>query len=178
MISKVKQTDIADCGTACVKSILYHFGINQELASIKRFHPLKINYYSFYELSEIFQKYNLEAIGYFTDFAELTKSSFPMIAHVKLLGFLPHFIVIQKVLEKEIFYMDPNKGKIMKMQKAEFLDIWTGRVMIISSNGSNYDFKISTQRRITSFFLNNRSKIFFFLLLSPIVWVIVKVITT
>jgi hypothetical protein len=26
--------------------------------------------------------------------------------------------------------------------------------------------------------LNNRSKIFFFLLLSPIVWVIVKVITT
>ncbi|MFM7430757.1 MAG: cysteine peptidase family C39 domain-containing protein, partial [Flammeovirgaceae bacterium] len=108
MISVVKQTDVTDCGVACAESVLSHFNINQNLASIKRLHPFKIGYYSFNDLSQIFDKYNLEAIGYFSDFESLMNIKNQIIAHIKLMGFLPHFVVMETLNNDEVTYMDPN----------------------------------------------------------------------
>ena len=172
MISIVKQTDITDCGVACVKSVLFHFNIDQNLATIKKIHPLKIGYYSFSELSQIFEKYNLEADGYFSDYESLVSIKSPIIAHIKLMGFLPHFVVINGIDNEEVTYMDPNRGKILKTNREQFLKVWTGKILIVQSKNIASSFNMISLNGILSTLLNKKTTFLFSLLFLTIIWLL------
>lgn len=176
MISLVKQTDVTDCGAACAKSVLSYFQINQSLASIKMFHPFKIGYYSFSDLSQIFEKYNLEAVGYFSDFENLMNFKNPIIAHVKLGGILPHFIVIKSLDNDEITYMEPSQGCILKIKREQFLNIWTGKILVVESGNATSSFRMNCPRFVLSYIINKRSALFFFFLFLTVLWVVLKII--
>ena len=55
MIEGVKQTDLTDCGIACVKFILNYYKIPAELYELKKRQMLKLGYYSFLDLIGIFK---------------------------------------------------------------------------------------------------------------------------
>jgi ATP-binding cassette, subfamily C, bacteriocin exporter len=146
MLSNVKQTDITDCGIACIKSILSNFGVKVDLYKLKLLHPLKIGYYSFLDLANITNKYGIEAEGYLLDFESLKKIDRPIIAHTTIMGLFPHFVVISKIEGKNVFCMDPAKGKIVKMNERKFNKRWSNKILFFSKQAfQDANLKVTVQ---------------------------------
>lgn len=154
----VKQTDISDCGIACVKAILHHYNIEVELSELKLFNPLKIGFYSFMDLSLLLEKFNIEAIGYVSDFKSLSQLRSPFIAHVRIKKFFPHFVAIHVVDTSNAYCMNPSTGKITPLSEVDFLKIWSGKILVPSTPaiGKKFPSRNNTSL-VVSFILNKRT---------------------
>lgn len=64
----------------------------------------------------------------------LPKIPLPAIAHVIIRDMLQHYVVIYKVMNKEILYMDPADGVMHKVQINEFEKIWTSVLILLIPN--------------------------------------------
>ena len=64
----------------------------------------------------------------------LTMIPLPAVAHVQVKNQLLHFVVIYKVKDEFITYMDPADGDMHKVKKEEFLKMWTGVLVIMEPN--------------------------------------------
>jgi ABC-type bacteriocin/lantibiotic exporter with double-glycine peptidase domain len=154
----VKQTDITDCGPACVQYLLAKYHRNIPLHTLKKHHALKIGYYNFLELSEILATYGLEAQGYQANIESLQNVSLPAIAQTYR-RWQTHFIVIDTLVDDTITIMDPAKGRSIAMSTEEFNKVWSGKILVIEK-----DRQVDLLRTLTSaetalqkFFLNYRS---------------------
>ena len=58
----------------------------------------------------------------------------PAIAHVIVNKVLLHFVVIYKVTDKSIVYMDPGDGEMHKKTIDEFKEMWTGILVLMEPN--------------------------------------------
>jgi ATP-binding cassette, subfamily C, bacteriocin exporter len=164
LIIPVKQTDITDCGPACVQSILAHYQHHPKLHDIKLLNPLKIGFYNFHDLSLVLHQYGFEAAGYQVDPESLKEIRLPAIAHVTAPAWQTHFIVIDKVLDHALTIMDPAKGKLLLISLEEFKRRWTGRVLLIEPpKNSSVNNASSSVGRFQQFLLNKRSIIVTFL---------------
>lgn len=156
----VKQTDITDCGVACVKYILSYYNITEDLYRIKLYHLFKFGFYSFQDLSNIFEKYNLNATGYFIDMDLLFTLNKPILAHLSKYGVLNHFVVIEKTSGSNVYYMDPSFGKTIKSDKSKFSLLWSGKILLITKE-INYVHTIEkkSHQKIFAFVINKRTTI-------------------
>lgn len=58
----------------------------------------------------------------------------PAIAHVIVNKVLLHFVVIYKVNDKHVVYMDPGDGEMHKKNVEEFKEMWTGILVLMEPN--------------------------------------------
>jgi ABC-type bacteriocin/lantibiotic exporter with double-glycine peptidase domain len=164
----VRQTDLSDCGIACIVSMLRHYGIQRELYQLKLKHPLKLNYYSFADLRDLLNEFKLESVGYQTDLQTLKLIDKPVIAQLVVIkNIYLHFVVINHVDEHSVYYMDPTEDKIVKCKYEEFSKIWSGMILKVArDNSKEYDDTLSRKpSRLIIQTINRRTYIALILIL-------------
>lgn len=128
---KIKQHDITDCGAACLASICSFYGLQYPLARIRQYAFTDKKGTNILGLIEASNKLGLSAKGVRAQFEALKIIPIPAIAHVIIKEALQHFVVIYKVTDTYITYMDPGDGYMHRVENNEFKKIWTGVLVIM-----------------------------------------------
>ena len=128
---KIKQHDITDCGAACLASVCAYYGLQFPVARIRQYAFTDQKGTNVLGMIEAAAKLGLSAKGVRAEFDALRLVSKPAIAHIVVKRELQHFIVIYKVADTHIVYMDPGDGQMHKMDHEDFLIEWTGVLILM-----------------------------------------------
>ena len=131
---KIKQHDITDCGAACLASIAAHYHLELPIARIRQYAGTDKKGTNVLGLIEAAEKLGFEAKGVKGVLDSLFKIPKPAIAHIIVKKQLQHYVVIYGVSKSHITVMDPGTGKIDKKTHKEFLEEWTGVLVILQPN--------------------------------------------
>ena len=153
----IPQTQKDDCGFTCLKMMLANINKDQNYL----FLPQDNDHggYSYNDLVDIAKEYDLHLQAVRATEKETLGScqQLPFIATVILPNEAKHAVLVTKVSQKEVTYLDPRKGKC-KSKLHDFIAIWDGTMLIIESFQ-----KKKCQYRINDP-LNVTSKVFLFLI--------------
>lgn len=130
----IKQRDITDCGAACLASIAAFYGLKLPIARIRQMASTDTKGTNVLGLIEAANKLSFEAKGVRGALESLSKIPLPAIAHIVVKKQLHHYVVIYKVTDKYIQFMDPGDGKMHKKTHPEFLEEWTGVLVLLLPN--------------------------------------------
>ncbi|HAF27425.1 MAG TPA: peptidase C39 [Bacteroidales bacterium] len=151
----VKQRDITDCGAACLMSVSAHYNLHIPVSKIRQYANTDKKGTNVLGLIEASEKLGFIAKGVKGNYDALLKIPKPAIAHLHLKKRnLLHYVVILKVTEAQIDIMDPGTGEIKKLKKEEFLEDWTGILVILVPGDA---FEIKNER------VSNFTRLFFLL---------------
>ena len=128
---RVKQHGITDCGAACLASVSAHYDLHLPLVRIRQYASTDKKGTNVLGMVEAAEKLGFEAKGVRGVLDSLTKIPLPAIAHVVVKEVLQHYVVIYKVSNTDVVYMDPRDGKIHKESIAEFEKKWTGVLVLL-----------------------------------------------
>lgn len=141
----VKQHDIADCGPACVSSILAYFGSTVPISQIReKCHTTErgsnilgvVQGLEAFAISGKALKLD-EQCGDNEKKEALGELPVPAVAHVVLDKKLHHYVVIYKITQSAVSVMDPAVGVVEKLPIDHFVSIWTG-VVVLASPRADY----------------------------------------
>ena len=127
-ISYVKQTDLKDCGVACLLAIMKYYGGYATKEYLREITKTTREGVSAYDLVEGSKILGFETKAIKGDILTI-KEDTPLISHV-IMNNLGHFIVIMKVTSKHITIMDPSCG-IKTLTKEEFQKITTNVYILL-----------------------------------------------
>ncbi len=131
---KIKQRDITDCGAACLASVAAHYKLEMPVAKIRQMASTDQKGTNILGLIEAATKMGFSAKGVRGEFEALKEVPMPVIAHVIVKKVLHHFVVLYKVSDKAVEYMDPGDGQIHKVSPDAFKEIWTGVLVLLMPN--------------------------------------------
>lgn len=131
---RIKQRDITDCGAACLASVAAHYKLEMPVAKIRQMASTDQKGTNILGLIEAATKMGFSAKGVRGDFEALKDVPMPVIAHVIVNKVLHHFVVLYKVTDKTVEYMDPGDGQIHKVNPDEFKEMWTGVLVLLMPN--------------------------------------------
>jgi ATP-binding cassette, subfamily C, bacteriocin exporter len=134
---KVKQRDITDCGAACLASVASHFKLEMPVARIRQIAGTDTKGTNVLGMVKAAEQLGFSSKGVKGNQDSLTKIPLPTIAHViverdKMQ--LHHFVVIYKVTDKQLTYMDPGDGEMHTLSIDEFMKLWTGVLILLIPN--------------------------------------------
>ncbi|MGF7075232.1 peptidase domain-containing ABC transporter [Mucilaginibacter sp. 3215] len=128
---KIKQRDITDCGAACLASIAAHYQLQLPVSRIRQYAGTDKKETNLTGLIEAAGRLGFQAKGAKGTIESLVKIPLPAIVHLVLKNGLQHYVVIYKVTDKQVVYMDPTGGVIVKKNIEEFKSEWTGVVVLL-----------------------------------------------
>lgn len=134
MSIKVKQRDITDCGAACLASVAAHYKLELPVAKIRQMASTDQKGTNVLGLIEAATKMGFSAKGVRGEYEALLDVPMPIIAHVIVKKVLHHYVVLYKVTEKVVEYMDPGDGKFHKVAPELFKEMWTGVLVLLMPN--------------------------------------------
>lgn len=104
----------------------------------------------------------LSAKGVRAQFEALQIVPKPTIAHIVVKDVLQHFVVIYKVTETHITYMDPGDGRMHQKTNEEFKKEWTGVLVLMEPEETfqKGNQKISMTRKFLSLLMPHKNVIF------------------
>lgn len=133
----VIQHDITDCGAACMASVCAHYGLLFPISRIRQYAFTDEKGTNVLGLIEAANKLGFSAKGVRAHYEALHKMvPKPAIAHVVLKNGLEHFVVIYKVTEKQVTYMDPADGRMHKKNSEAFCEEWSGVLVMLEPEAS------------------------------------------
>lgn len=135
---KIKQHDITDCGAACIASVSAFYGLKFPLAQIRQYAYTDKKGTNILGMVDALDKLGFKAKGVRAEFEALSIVPKPTIAHVIVKGSLQHFVVIYKVGNTKLKYMDPDDGRIHEVSHEEFQKMWTG-VLILTEPKETFE---------------------------------------
>jgi ATP-binding cassette subfamily B protein RaxB len=103
----VLQTEVAECGVACLAMILSFHGHHVDLDTLRRRHAVSLKGATLNDLSAIAGAVGLATRALRLELSELAKLRTPCILHWSL----NHFVVLSRVQGKAITIHDPARGK-------------------------------------------------------------------
>ncbi|SDT25397.1 bacteriocin-processing peptidase. Cysteine peptidase. MEROPS family C39 [Mucilaginibacter mallensis] len=128
---KIKQRDITDCGAACIVSVAAHYQLQLPVSRIRQYAGTDKKGTNILGMIEAAEKLGFQAKGAKGGLDSLSKIPLPAIAHVILKNGLQHFVVIYKVNQGRVTYMDPADGSIYKVPLNDFKTNWTGVIILL-----------------------------------------------
>lgn len=152
----IKQHDVTDCGAACLASVAAHYKLRLPIARIRQYAGTDQKGTNMLGLIEAAQKLGFQGKGVKGTVENLPKIPLPAIAHVIVKktsqpagSSLHHYVVLYKVRDKKVTYMDPGDGKLHTKSIDAFKQLWTGVLMILlpSEEFMAGDQRISVLRR-------------------------------
>ncbi len=136
-------------------SVSAHYKLHIPVSKIRQFANTDRKGTNVLGMIEAAEKLGFIAKGVKGNYDALLKIPKPAIAHLHIKKKnLLHYVVILKVTEKQIEIMDPGTGEIKKQTKEEFLEDWTGILVILVPGES---FEIKNER------VSNIARLFFLL---------------
>ncbi len=137
MKTRIKQRDITDCGAACLASVAAYYHLGIPVARIRQLAGTDQKGTNAWGLVKAAEKLGLTAKGVRGSIDVLPGVPCPAIAHVLLQKKLLHFVVIYKLTNERVEFMDPGDGLLHKATMQEFNEIWTG-VLILMAPGADF----------------------------------------
>lgn len=131
---KIKQRDVTDCGAACLASVASYYKLEIPVSRIRQMASTDQKGTNILGLIEAANKMGFSAKGVRGELEAIKDVPLPIIAHVIVKKVLHHFVVLYKVSNRSIEYMDPGDGKIHKVSKEDFKGIWTGVLILLMPN--------------------------------------------
>ena len=128
---RIKQHDITDCGAACIASVSAFYGLKFPIAQIRQYAHTDKKGTNLLGMIDALGKLGFEAKGVKAEFEALNVVPKPTIAHVIVKETLHHFVVIYKVGNTTIEYMDPGDGEMHKVSHDEFKKMWTNILLLV-----------------------------------------------
>lgn len=131
---KVKQRDITDCGAACLASAASHYKLEMPVARIRQIAGTDTKGTNVLGMIKAAEQLGFSAKGVKGNQDSLGKIPLPTIAHViveRNKVQLHHYVVIYKVNDKELTYMDPGDGNMHTFAIEEFMKQWTGVLILL-----------------------------------------------
>ena len=145
-IHVVSQSTASDCGAACLASLLLFYGVDISLDALRERLRLDPSGTSLEEIERVAGHYGLKCnIETDTDFA-INTHSLPAIAAVEMPTRGGHLVLIEKMTQGFVWFMDPGRGELVKMKRSAFKKIWGGcwlwveRCVPTSRNSQNAAF--------------------------------------
>ena len=129
--TKVKQRDITDCGAACLASIAAHYQLLLPVSRIRQYAGTDKKGTNVLGMIEAAEQLGFQAKGAKGGVDSLSKIPLPAIAHLVLKNGLNHYVVIYKVTDKIVKYMDPADGYIYKKTIDDFKEEWSGIIIVL-----------------------------------------------
>ncbi|HEY8387461.1 MAG TPA: peptidase domain-containing ABC transporter [Parasegetibacter sp.] len=127
----IKQHDFSDCGPACLAAIAAYYGLKLNISQIRFKALTNEKGTSLLGLMESAKYYGLNSSGVRVATDQLHHIPLPAIAHLVLSDGSYHFVVLTRIMKKVVKVMDPQTGRIEKLKKAEFLNFWSGAVLLL-----------------------------------------------
>lgn len=144
-----------DCGAACLMSVSAHYQLHIPISKIRQYANTDQKGTNVLGLIEAAEKLGFIAKGVKGDYDALLKIPTPAIAHLKLKKYnLLHYVVVLKANEQQIDIMDPQTGEIRQLKKEDFLEEWTGVLVILMPSDK---FEIRNEK------VSNLTRLFFLL---------------
>ena len=137
MSIKVKQRDITDCGAACLASVASHYKLEMPVARIRQIAGTDTKGTNVLGMVNAAEQLGFSAKGVKGNQDSLGKIPLPTIAHIiverdKLQ--LHHYVVLYKVNDKQLTYMDPADGDMHTSSIEEFMKRWTNVLILLMPN--------------------------------------------
>lgn len=172
----IKQRDLKDCGVCCLASIIKHYGGNVSLERLRLDTHTDATGTNALNLINASKKYGFEAMGVKISNIYNENIKLPAIAHVTSKKGLEHFVVIYKITVKNVYLMDPAKGKII-MTVDDFDVIWNN-ILILFYPKMPIIFlpKENTLGKLLMEILKKEKKLFIIILISSILFSIFTII--
>lgn len=139
-MKKIKGTgqhDASDCGAACLSSIARAYGYELPVSRMRQLASTERNGTSVMGLVEAAEKMGFIAKGVKGPPEALKSAPLPCIAHLEIRRNFYHFVVLTRLGKKRVKYMDPDGGLIKKSNYEDFLEKWTG-VLVVIVPGSDF----------------------------------------
>ncbi len=130
---RIQQHDITDCGAACLASVSAYYSLKIPITRIRQLASTDQNGTNVLGMLEAAEKLHFSCKGVRAEMESLKKIPLPAIAHV-VRGNLHHYVVVYKVSEKDITYMDPADGEMITVPLYKFKDEWTGVLIVLVPN--------------------------------------------
>lgn len=134
MSIKIKQRDITDCGAACLASVAAFYKLELPVAKIRQMASTDQKGTNVLGLIEAATKIGFSAKGVRGEYDALLDVPMPVIAHVIVKKVLHHYVVLYKVSDKQVEYMDPGDGQIHRVSTSAFKEMWTGVLVLLIPN--------------------------------------------
>jgi len=156
---KVKQRDITDCGAACLASIAAHYKLGIPVSRIRQIAGTDQKGTNAWGMVKAAEKMGFSAKGVKGNAESLLNVPLPAIAHVVVKKILQHYVVLYRIKDGSVEYMDPADGLIHKETMEVFAEMWSG-VLILLAPGNDFiprNEKISNIQRFIFLLKPHRS---------------------
>ena len=127
------QTEVAECGHACLSMIASYWGYKTDLTALRRSYPTSIRGVTLADLIAIAEHLNLVCRPLGLELEEIPQLRTPAVLHWNL----DHFVVLKKIRRGKLIIHDPAKGRVT-MTLAQASKHFTGVALEISPGS---DFK-------------------------------------
>jgi len=117
----ILQTEVAECGLACLAMVAGYHGYEIDLASLRRRFSLSTKGMSLIDLSRAATTLFMATRPVRVDLEELSKLQLPCILHWNM----RHYVVLEKVTAKGAYIHDPARGRRI-VTLSELSDAFTG----------------------------------------------------
>jgi ABC-type bacteriocin transporter len=125
----VRQSDITDCGAACLATVARAHGLRIPIALIRQYAGTDMRGTNVLGLVEAAKRLGFEARGVRGNAEALTQVPLPCIAHVVQAGLL-HYVTILRVTARTVTVADPARG-IVRHPLDRFQAIWSGVLVLL-----------------------------------------------
>jgi len=102
-----RQTELAECGLTCVGMVACHYGHKLDLNGLRKLFPSSITGSRLTDLMRISKSLGLSARAVKVDLNSVRSLNLPCILHWNS----DHFVVLEKVSQKEVTIIDPSRGR-------------------------------------------------------------------
>ncbi len=144
----IRQPDAMDCGPACLKMVAEHYGRHYSLDTLREETFIGREGVSLLGISRAAEKIGIRTVGGKLSYEDLKeKAPLPCIVHWNQ----NHFVVVYKILGKNVFVADPGKGLITYTREA-FCDHW------ISTSTKGEDKGVALLMEPTRLFYENEGE--------------------
>ena len=117
----VLQTEVAECGLACLAMVAHYHGQHHELASLRRRHTLSERGATLASLTEIAEQMGFATRALRLEPGELACVRMPCILHWEFC----HFVVLMRIVRRRAIVLDPSRGE-RRITSRELSDGFTG----------------------------------------------------
>ncbi len=170
-IKFIQQPSDKDCGPTCLSIISNYYGKEVSIERLKEYSFTNYTGTSLEGLIKAGTKIGIYLEGFQLDtINELSSQNLPCICHVITKKGMEHFVVIYKITEHHVFYIDPGVGKL-KEKKEEFKKKSTNVVLLTNSLGEDFKNANKLERYgiLTKIFKNNIKYVFLIIFFSILI---------
>lgn len=146
MLKVILQTEITECGLACIGMVASNYGYISDLTMLRNQFKISSQGTNLKQLMDIASKLELAGRALQLDMVDTSKLQLPCILHWDL----NHFVVLKSVGKKSITVLDPAVGEV-KYTRAEFSEHFTGIALELTPTEKFEEKKVTRALTLSHF---------------------------